>query len=118
MNNKQMLKGIADNMKYTNDKLFSIIKGGNKMKNKYPEPEEGTERPLGARIMQPMIDKKDNWEHRSSKMKCKTCMWFVGKNEKVGRCRRHSPASGQKIGFPVVFETDWCGDHKLDETKI
>lgn len=21
-------------------------------------------------------------------------------------------------GFPVVFDTDWCGDHKLDETKI
>jgi hypothetical protein len=21
-------------------------------------------------------------------------------------------------GFPAVFDTDWCGDHKLDETKI
>jgi hypothetical protein len=20
-------------------------------------------------------------------------------------------------GFPVVYETDWCGDHKLDESK-
>jgi DNA-directed RNA polymerase subunit RPC12/RpoP len=21
-------------------------------------------------------------------------------------------------GFPAVFDTDWCGDYKLDETKI
>lgn len=21
-------------------------------------------------------------------------------------------------GYPVVFENDWCGDHKLDETKV
>lgn len=21
-------------------------------------------------------------------------------------------------GYPVVFETDWCGDHKLDENKL
>ncbi len=77
----------------------------------------------------------DPWAHRSSKMKCATCMWFVqkvtfqktasvGKSEEIlndvttatnlGRCRRHSPTLG---GYPVVFTTDWCGDHKLDETK-
>lgn len=33
----------------------------------------------------------------------------------MGRCRKHAPTMG---GYPVVFETDWCGDHKLDETKI
>ena len=32
----------------------------------------------------------------------------------IGRCRRHAPTMS---GFPVVFDTDWCGDHKLDETR-
>lgn len=61
----------------------------------------------------------DNWEHRSAKMKCHSCMWFVLKGEgraanSIGRCRRRAPSMN---GFPVVFETDWCGDHKLDEIK-
>lgn len=33
----------------------------------------------------------------------------------LGRCRRHAPVMS---GFPAVFPTDWCGDHKLDETKV
>ena len=33
----------------------------------------------------------------------------------VGRCRKHAPTMN---GYPVVFMNDWCGDHKLDETKI
>ena len=67
----------------------------------------------------------DNWKHRSNNMKCKTCMWFVpkarmeGKEERksgnIGRCRRHAPTMN---GFPVVFEMDWCGDHKLNEHAI
>ncbi len=68
----------------------------------------------------------DNWKHRSLEMKCRTCMWFAEKetndpvaektlSEKVfGRCRRHSPTMN---GYPVVFSSDWCGDHKLDEEK-
>lgn len=64
--------------------------------------------------------KKDNWEHRSSNMICETCMWYipklVGKKEtEVGRCRRNAPTIS---GFPVVFYTDWCGNHKIDENKI
>lgn len=63
--------------------------------------------------------KEDNWEHRSQGMKCNTCMWFVEKRSKnlrtFGRCRRHAPTMN---GFPAVFGTDWCGDHKLDENKI
>jgi hypothetical protein len=70
--------------------------------------------------------KLDPWLHRSDKMRCKTCMWFILKNkgftlpEKVngaaiGRCRRHAPTMN---GYPVVFEDDWCGDNKLDENKI
>lgn len=30
----------------------------------------------------------------------------------IGRCRRRAPTMN---GFPVMFPTDWCGDHKLDE---
>ena len=71
----------------------------------------------------------DPWRHRSKGMCCKTCMWNVVKavapsDENVnqslpktllGRCRRHAPIMN---GYPAVFENDWCGDHKLDETKI
>ena len=62
----------------------------------------------------------DPWKHRNINMKCKTCIWFVEKeheNESVciGRCRRHCPTMN---GYPVVFGSDWCGDHKLDETAI
>lgn len=71
------------------------------------------------------IAKADPWIHRSSGMRCSTCIWFVPKfntgpvhpdNHKiVGRCRRHAPTMG---GYPVVFATDWCGDHRLDENKV
>jgi hypothetical protein len=59
----------------------------------------------------------DPWRHRSQGMKCSTCMWFVIKENTntLGRCRRHSPTMN---GYPVVFTTDWCEDHKLDETKL
>jgi len=64
----------------------------------------------------------DPWVHRSEHMKCLTCMWCVPKvqankvRSKLGRCRRHAPTMN---GYPVVVEAeDWCGDHKLDETKV
>lgn len=67
----------------------------------------------------------DPWIHRSEGMKCITCMWFVVKAEKerdqgiksgtIGRCRRHAPTMN---GYPVVFVTDWCGDHKLNENSL
>lgn len=64
----------------------------------------------------------DPWKHRSSGMLCRTCMFFVEKvrsedydGSVVGRCRRHAPTMN---GYPVVFDNDWCGDHKLDETKV
>lgn len=64
----------------------------------------------------------DRWAHRSQKMRCETCMWFVVKFggkpvdrlAELGRCRRHAPTM---TGYPAVFSGDWCGDHKLDETK-
>jgi len=33
----------------------------------------------------------------------------------LGRCRRHCPTMS---GFPVMFETDWCGDHKLESVPL
>lgn len=62
---------------------------------------------------------EDNWKHRSDNMQCKTCMWFMSKESNtdqkhIGRCRKHSPTIE---GWPVMFSSDWCGDHKLDETK-
>jgi len=68
----------------------------------------------------------DNWVHRSSKMLCSSCMYYVPKISNasstepapvtiaVGRCRRRAPTIS---GWPVMFPTDWCGDHKLDENK-
>ena len=96
---------------------------------------------------------EDPWKHRSSGMKCNTCMWFVLKEQNpkfvvqkgadvgsvrevkpgkcipvdefnspvqlsdsnIGRCRRHAPTMN---GYPVVFKSDWCGDHRVDENKI
>lgn len=63
---------------------------------------------------------EDNWKHRSAGMVCASCMWYVYKEAEekpkhLGRCRRHAPTMN---GYPAVFGNDWCGDHKLDETKI
>ena len=67
---------------------------------------------------------KDPWIHRSEGMLCKTCMFYVAKLSTplklgpitgIGRCRRHAPTMS---GYPVVFPTDWCGDHKVDENKF
>lgn len=70
-------------------------------------------------------DGSDPWAHRSEGMRCKTCMWFALKTPQVepgyvqvleiGRCRRHAPTM---TGYPVVFASDWCGDHKLNENAI
>lgn len=68
---------------------------------------------------------RDPWAHRSQGMKCASCMWFVAKKAAdkskpvpecgmLGRCRRHAPTMN---GYPATFESDWCGDHKLDENK-
>ena len=71
----------------------------------------------------------DPWKHRSANMKCETCMWYVKKEAvpdpvkeaaktrglEIGRCRRHAPTM---TGYPVVYITDWCGDHKLGENVV
>ena len=74
----------------------------------------------------PFVEVVDPWKHRSKHMKCQTCMHFVLKQSsqrpeppeqgtRIGRCRKHAPTMD---GYPVVFEGDWCGDHKLDEEKF
>ena len=65
----------------------------------------------------------DSWKHRSKVMSCSTCMWYVEKAKAqgskntapIGRCRKNAPTMS---GYPVVFETDWCGQHKLDENTV
>lgn len=51
----------------------------------------------------------DNWKNQVTYC-CKTCRFFVPKENKLGRCRRHAPTMN---GYPVAFESDWCGDHKM-----
>jgi hypothetical protein len=41
--------------------------------------------------------------------------WKDGKPIILGRCRRNAPTMK---GFPAVFESDWCGEHKLNENTI
>ncbi len=66
----------------------------------------------------------DPWRNRSMTMRCTTCIWYVpkvhadakaGDQVRLGRCRRHAPTMN---GYPAVFPTDWCGDHKLNENAI
>lgn len=67
---------------------------------------------------------KDNWIRREESRVCYNCFFYVEKelddkkrkDVTFGWCRRHAPVVGE--GFPAVFPTDWCGDHKLDENKI
>lgn len=70
---------------------------------------------------------QDPWAYRDKGMKCMTCIWYVPKQRigtsnsdinplaQVGRCRRHAPTMN---GYPVVYMTDWCGDHRIDENKV
>ena len=81
--------------------------------------------PHDYKIHQPIEQPKpDPWVHRSSGMRCRTCIWYVPKMRSennipfegdVGRCRRHAPSIH---GYPVVYMTDWCGDHRIDENKV
>lgn len=55
---------------------------------------------------------KDNWTQKDEGMLCMTCMWYVQKGLTIlGRCRKNAPTLS---GFPAVFATDWCGQHKID----
>lgn len=58
---------------------------------------------------------QDNWEDKAREMICRTCMYYVPKKSDIGRCRRNAPTMQ---GYPVVYETDWCGNHKIDADKM
>lgn len=88
--------------------------GGGSTIGRFAVEPTGTDEPIPAEAP------TDPWRHRAENMRCGSCMWFVRKEAGedkpiLGRCRRHAPTMN---GFPAVFETDWCGDHKLDETKL
>ena len=55
----------------------------------------------------------DNWANRKDGLVCGRCIWWAHKANRVGRCRRRAPVVGD--GWPVTFDTDWCGDFKLSE---
>lgn len=77
----------------------------------------------------------DPWKHRSEGMRCGTCVHYVRKSSaaspepcgggwkavrdhsepEIGRFCRRAPTMN---GFPVVYPTDWCCDHRLDENKL
>lgn len=76
-----------------------------------PMPIEGP--PVAPDFGRPMIcvpkNPIDNWDKATNNLqRCETCMHYVGY-----RCRRHAP-KGQE-GWPAVFPTDWCGDHKMSK---
>lgn len=54
----------------------------------------------------------DNWDKATNNLqRCELCMHYAGY-----RCRRHAP-KGQE-GWPAVFPTDWCGDHKMSKQTM
>jgi hypothetical protein len=104
--------------------------GGSQTSMRAPDPLDRVETDVGGALHRlrnrtlPVVA-EDPWRHRAKGMSCGTCMWYVPKAVTVekgrdvppelGRCRRHAPTMG---GYPAVFPADWCGDHKLDETKL
>jgi len=93
----------------------------------FNEAQEKTRNPRPEAYRQGAIEGGDPGVHRSKGMRCMTCIWFVLKQRigtsnsdinplaQVGRCRRHAPTMN---GYPVVYMTDWCGDHRIDENKV
>ena len=87
------------------ENAFNINPGIENENKNYPEPPT----------------KKDPWADRAGGMKCKTCVFYVVKASsselsiEIGRCRRNAPTMK---GYPVVYPTDWCGEHRMDEEKL
>lgn len=47
---------------------------------------------------------------------CKRCMFYVPRLDScIGRCRRRAPTLS---GWPIMYHESWCGDYRLDETKL
>ena len=70
---------------------------------------------------------RDNWKNRGDGIVCNCCMFYVPKEKpdavmvsgyvetSIGRCRRHAPTLE---GYPAVYISDWCGDHKMNTEHI
>lgn len=58
----------------------------------------------------------DKWD-RKTNFGCNSCRYYVPKKCYIngGACRRSAPTM---TGYPVVFESDWCGEHKLGSNPI
>lgn len=55
---------------------------------------------------------RDNWDKAAYPTQwCATCHSYIN-----FRCRRHAPR-GQD-GWPAVFPTDWCMDHKMSKQTM
>lgn len=52
----------------------------------------------------------DNWNNRAVQFTCKNCLFFVDRGQGLGRCRKHAPTHD---GWPTMYESDWCGDHRI-----
>lgn len=100
-----------------NEQYNPMQRAADQLAQRHAEAEREAEKQHGLR--------SDPWAGRQQGMRCRTCIWFVPKTPGglankpeapiVGRCRRHAPSMG---GYPVVYQTDWCGDHRVDENKV
>lgn len=47
---------------------------------------------------------------------CKSCAFYdEGQNAgPTGTCHRNAPAGAGTGQFPIIRETDWCGEHQPD----
>jgi len=70
---------------------------------------------VGAAKQETLVNEADNWDQRSKGMRWKSCMWYFPMIYYIARCRKHAHTRG---GWPVMFDTDWCGDHKLNELSL
>lgn len=82
------------------------------MSGKYKTATEAALEKEGNEILKRAFSPKevDNWQNMNTFM-CETCQNYIN-----FRCRCHSP-NGQE-GWPAVYPTDWCGDHKMSKTTM
>jgi len=94
------------------------LNDSNLVEKQMAEDLHAAKKELERQILTGKSTEEDNWIHRSANMRCGSCMYFVKKEGRVpglGRCRRNAPTLG---GWPAIFDSDWCGAHKLDENAI
>jgi hypothetical protein len=56
--------------------------------------------------------KSDNWDKRvNSTLQCSTCHSYCN-----FRCRHNAPLG--QAGWPAVYPTDWCMQHKISKQTM